>query len=79
MSLVTKEIQLQDSLSFEQCRELVQHEHEEKEVPWEVAEKGGGDDDNRDVLAMSLGMGREDAALAATSATVVVVAAAEET
>ena len=73
-----KEIQAQDSLSFEQSRELV-HEYEEKEVPWEVVEKGGGDDDNRDVLAMSLGMGREDVASAATAASATAVVAVEET
>ena len=69
---------MQDSLSFEQSRELV-HECEEKEVPWEVVEMGGGDDDNRDVLAMSLGMGREDVASAATAASATAVVAVEET
>ena len=73
-----KEIQAQDSMSFEQSRELV-HEYEEKEVPWEVVEKGGEDDDNRDVLAMSLGMGREDVASAAAAASATAVVAVEET
>ena len=73
-----KEIQAQDSLSFEQSRELV-HEYEEKEVPWEVVEKGGEDDDNRDVLAMSLGMGREGVASAAAAASATAVVAVEET
>ena len=73
-----KEIQAQDSLSFEQSRELV-HEYEEKEVPWEVSEKDEEDGDNKDVLAMSLGMGREDVASAAAAASATAVVAVEET
>lgn len=79
VSVVVKEIQLQDSLSFEQCRELVLEDEEmEEEVPWEVYEKGGeDDDDNKDVLAMFLGMGREDVAAAGAVASATDVAAVE--
>lgn len=68
---------MQDSLSFEQCRELVLEDEEmEEEVPWEVYEKGGeDDDDNKDVLAM--GMGREDVAAAGAVASATDVAAVE--
>mmetsp|Transcript_3188 Transcript_3188/g.4902 ORF Transcript_3188/g.4902 Transcript_3188/m.4902 type:complete len:100 (-) Transcript_3188:41-340(-) len=76
VSVVVKETQLLGSLSFEQCRELVL-EYAEKEVPWEVYEKGGGDDDNKDVLAMFLGMGREDVASAAAAAAASAVAVAD--
>lgn len=65
-------------MSFERCRELVR-EYEEKEVPWEVVEEGGGDGDNTGVLAMILGMEREGAESSAESAGASVAVAVEET
>ena len=73
------EIQWQDSLNFEQCKELGHDEYAGKVEPLDVAEKGE-EEDNTGVLAKFLEMGPEDAALDVTaSVDADVVAAVEET